>query len=105
MVDLLAIEDLHVGIPTDAGILQAVHGIDLSVAAGETVALVGESGSGKSLTSLSIVGLLPRNARRRARKLSFAGVNLLSQSPRAMEDLRGRRIGMIFQDPMTALNP
>ena len=105
MADLLTIEDLNVDISVETGTLHAVRDLSLTVRAGETLSIVGESGSGKSLTALSIMGLLPSNARRRARQVMFDGVDLNAVSARDMEDLRGRRIGMIFQDPMTALNP
>jgi oligopeptide/dipeptide ABC transporter ATP-binding protein len=105
MSELLTIENLRVDIPVEKGMLHAVRGIDLSVRAGETLSIVGESGSGKSLTALAIVGLLPRRAIRTAQRMIFDNTDLMSLSPRALEDLRGRRIGMIFQDPMTALNP
>jgi peptide/nickel transport system ATP-binding protein len=82
-----------------------VRGIDFSVAAGETLCIVGESGCGKSLTALALINLLPRAAMRDARRLAFAGKSLIGLSERAMADLRGRRIAMIFQDPTTSLNP
>ena len=105
MTDLLRVQDLRVDIPVDKGMLHAVRGIDFSVKAGETLCIVGESGSGKSLTALSVASLLPRSAIRRTTRLEFDGIDLTALSDRAMEDLRGRHIGMIFQDPMTALNP
>jgi peptide/nickel transport system ATP-binding protein len=102
---LLEVEDLSVSLPTLGGPLRAVRSIDFSVTAGETLCLVGESGCGKSLTALAVMNLLPRAARRQARRLAFAGESLTSLSERAMADLRGRRIAMIFQDPTTSLNP
>jgi peptide/nickel transport system ATP-binding protein len=102
---LLAIEDLRVEIPVKTGLLQAVRGVDLTIAPGETHGLVGESGCGKSLTALGIMGLLPRKAQRSAKTLRFADLDLLRLRERQMEDLRGDRMAMIFQEPMTSLNP
>ncbi len=84
---------------------EAVRGADLQVMPGETHGLVGESGCGKSVTALSVMGLLPPSARRTATHLRFDGQDLLPLTDRAMGRLRGDRIGMIFQEPMTALNP
>jgi peptide/nickel transport system ATP-binding protein len=102
---ILAVEGLTIDIPVAQGTLHAVRGIDFSLGRGETLGIVGESGSGKSLTALAIMGLLPKKAARGARKLTFSGIDFRSQSPRAMRRLRGERIAMIFQEPMTALNP
>jgi peptide/nickel transport system ATP-binding protein len=101
----LRIEDLSVAITTPAGRLQAVSGVSFGVDPGETLCLVGESGCGKTLTALSILGLLPANATVSARAITFRGRDLRTLDPRALADLRGDRIAMIFQDPMTALNP
>lgn len=84
---------------------RAVHGVSLTVNAGETHCLVGESGCGKSAASLAIVGLLGRGARRSARHIRFHDTDLLHLSERQMSHVRGQRIAMIFQDPMTSLNP
>ncbi|MBL8669921.1 MAG: ABC transporter ATP-binding protein [Alphaproteobacteria bacterium] len=105
MTDLLAVEDLRVDIPTHGGTLHAVRGIDLRVAAGETLCIVGESGCGKSMTALALMDLLPARATRRAARLALEGEDLLRASARRMSDLRGDRIAMIFQEPMTSLNP
>ncbi|MDB5601999.1 MAG: peptide transporter ATP-binding protein [Xanthobacteraceae bacterium] len=105
MSALLEVEGLHVDIQTQAGRLEAVRGLDLSVAPGETLSIVGESGSGKSLTALAIMGLLPPGARRKATRLRFEAQDLGALSRRALEDIRGRRLSMIFQDPSSALNP
>ncbi|WP_407050785.1 ABC transporter ATP-binding protein [Methyloraptor flagellatus] len=102
---LLDVENLTIDIPTEAGLLHAVGGVSFSLDRGETLAIVGESGSGKSLTSLAIMDLLPGRAIRRATRLSFDGIDLAATSDRQMEDLRGDRIAMIFQEPMTSLNP
>lgn len=102
---LLDVVDLRVDLPTPGGMLRAVRGIDLTVSKGETLCIVGESGCGKSLTSLTLMGLLPRSAHRRAARMQFDGMDLLSLSERALADIRGDRMAMIFQEPMTSLNP
>jgi oligopeptide/dipeptide ABC transporter ATP-binding protein len=85
--------------------LHAVRGISLSVNAGETHCLVGESGCGKSLSALSLMGLLPRGATRSADRIAFNGGDISRLSERQMAKLRGDRIAMVFQEPMTSLNP
>src|ERR1700731_1120511 len=106
MSSLLEIDDLHVEFRTDAGAVKAVDGISLSVEPGETVAIVGESGSGKSVTSLAIMGLVPQPPGHvAARRLRFDGRDLLNMPARELAKLRGNRVAMIFQDPMTSLNP
>src|SRR6218665_1215157 len=102
---MLVIEDLHIDLPAPGGRSHVVRGVDLSVEAGETLAIVGESGSGKSLTALSVLGLLPRGANRKAATFSFKGRDLASLSARQMEEVRGRQISMIFQDPTASFNP
>jgi peptide/nickel transport system ATP-binding protein len=102
---LLDVHDLHVTLPDQGRKLRAVRGVDLSVAAGETLCLVGESGCGKSMTALALMGLLPRRAERRAARLRLGLTDLGGLSDGAMSALRGRRMSMIFQEPMTALNP
>jgi oligopeptide/dipeptide ABC transporter ATP-binding protein len=93
------------GLRVRFGALEAVRGVSLAVARGETHCIVGESGCGKSVTALSIMNLLPRTGRRTAERLRFGNLDLLRLSERAMGKLRGDRIGMIFQEPMTSLNP
>ena len=105
MTAVLEVEDLTIDIPIAAGLLHPVRGISFHVDQGETLAIVGESGCGKSLTSLAVMGLLPQTADRRASKLNFHGQSLLDYSEREMSDIRGDRMSMIFQDPMTSLNP
>jgi peptide/nickel transport system ATP-binding protein len=102
---LLEISDLRVDIPLAAGMLHAVRGIDLEVRRGETVCLVGESGCGKSLTALAVMDLLPSRARRSAARLAFRGEDLLRAGGKRINALRGDRMAMVFQEPMTALNP
>ncbi|WP_048646817.1 ABC transporter ATP-binding protein [Nitratireductor soli] len=102
---LLEVRGLRISIPTDGGVLHPVRGVDLSVGRGETLAVVGESGCGKSLTAQAILGLLPRNARLEAERIAFDGMSLLGLGNRQWRQIRGRRIAMIFQDPMTAFDP
>jgi oligopeptide transport system ATP-binding protein len=102
---LLAVEDLHVRFWTRRGTVHAVNGISFDIARGETLGIVGESGCGKSVTSLAILGLLARNGRVESGQALFAGNDLLQQSDRQLRRIRGREISMIFQDPMTSLNP
>ncbi|HEY8610236.1 MAG TPA: ABC transporter ATP-binding protein [Roseomonas sp.] len=102
---LLDVRRLEVDIPVAGGTLHAVRGVSLSARRSETLCIVGESGCGKSLTSLALMGLLPASATRRAERLSFAGEDLVSASPHRLRALRGDRMAMIFQDPMTCLNP
>lgn len=102
---ILEVEDLHVHIPTATGNIHAVRGIDLQVNKGETLGIVGESGCGKSLTSLALMGLLPRGTQRTAKRLSLAGKDIRGLTERQLADIRGAELAMIFQEPMTSLNP
>lgn len=102
---LLQVRDLHVTLPDQGQRLRAVRGLDLEVAAGETLCLVGESGCGKSMTALALMRLLPRGAKLTAAQLSVSETDLTKVSERQLSALRGRKISMIFQEPMTALNP
>jgi ABC-type microcin C transport system duplicated ATPase subunit YejF len=101
---ILRIADLHVRFRTADGEVHAVKGMNLEVHAGETVAIVGESGSGKSQAMLAATGLLARNGRAEG-SVRFRGAELLGLAPRALNRYRGRNIGMIFQEPMTSLDP
>ncbi len=101
---LLDVSDLTVDFRTDDGLVQAVRGVDLVVKPGEVVAVVGESGSGKSVTAMSILGLLPGSAQIGG-SVSWNGEELLQASPTRLRQVRGGEIAMIFQDPLTALNP
>jgi oligopeptide/dipeptide ABC transporter ATP-binding protein len=106
MAALLAIEDLTVEFSADAGLFKAVDQVSLDVSSGDIVALVGESGSGKSVTALSILRLLPSPpARITTGRILFDGIDLLMLSEEDIRRVRGGRIGMIFQEPMTSLNP
>jgi peptide/nickel transport system ATP-binding protein len=103
---LIAIERLEVSFLGDGGRLNpAVTGFDLEIGKGQTVGLVGESGCGKSVTALSVLGLLPQATARVSGRVLFEGRDLLTLPRRSMQDLRGDRIAMIFQEPMTSLNP
>ena len=102
---LLSVHDLRVEFSTRRGTVYAVNGIDFEIAPGETLGIVGESGCGKSVTSLAVLGLLARNGRVSSGEAVFAGRDLLRQSDRVLRGIRGREIAMIFQDPMTSLNP
>jgi peptide/nickel transport system ATP-binding protein len=104
-VPLLEIKDLKTYFSTDDGIVKAVDGVSFSVERGQTLGIVGESGSGKSVTCLTIMGLNnPRNTISTGEAL-FNGEDLLTASPRRLREIRGNDIAMIFQDPMTSLNP
>ncbi len=102
---LLEIRGLDVGFRTSQGLVQAVNGLDLDVRAGEIVGLVGESGSGKSVTSRAIMGLLPRGTTTIGGSIRLDGDELVGLPERAYRRVRGERVAMIFQDPMTALDP
>jgi peptide/nickel transport system ATP-binding protein len=102
---LLDLRGLSVSFTTDDGIVRAVDGIDLSLARGHTLGLVGESGCGKSVTSLAIMGLLPSENAQVTGEVRFEGNDLLGIDARTLRDLRGARLAMIFQEPMTSLNP
>jgi peptide/nickel transport system ATP-binding protein len=101
---LLLLEEVSVHLPTARGNLRAVDGVNLSLAAGRTLAIVGESGSGKTMLSRAIAQLLPRNATLSGRVL-FDGQDLTTLSAEPLRRLRGRSIAFVFQDPMTSLNP
>jgi len=102
---LLDVRNLSVGFSTETGFVGVVDGVSFSLAAGETLALVGESGSGKTVTSLAVMGLLPRRTASAGGEVWMDGRDLLQATPGQMRRVRGRRIAMIFQEPMTSLNP
>ncbi len=102
---LLEIEDLHVDFPTQGGVLHAVEGVSLALDEGEVLGIVGESGSGKSVTMLAVMGLVGFPGRVRAKRMAFAGHDLLEISERARRRVIGRDVAMIFQEPTTSLNP
>ena len=103
---LLEVRDLRTWFETDRGLFRAVDGISFDVGRGRTVGLVGESGCGKSVTSLSLMGLVPSPPGQvSAQSIRFEGQDLLGLSPQARRMLRGDRMSMVFQEPMTSLNP
>jgi oligopeptide/dipeptide ABC transporter ATP-binding protein len=102
---LLSVDDLRVQFWTRRGLLHAVNGVSFDIAPGETLGIVGESGSGKSVTALALMGILPRAGKVVSGTAQFDGRNLFALSRREQREIRGRDIAMIFQDPMTSLNP
>jgi peptide/nickel transport system ATP-binding protein len=105
MAPLLAVEGLETHFPTSQGVLRAVDGVSFTIDRGEVLGLVGESGCGKSVTSLSIMRLVPPPGRIAAGRVFFEGEDLLAKDAEAMRRVRGARIAMVFQEPMTSLNP
>jgi len=102
---LLEIDELHVEFPSRGAVMHAVEGVSLSLDEGDVLGIVGESGSGKSVTMLALMGLVGFPGRVRARRLEFAGQNLLGLSDRERRRLVGKDVAMIFQEPTTSLNP
>ena len=102
---ILSIENLRIHFETFAGEVQAIRGVNLKLEKGETLALVGESGSGKSVTAKSVMKLLSNNAVVKEGSITFKGENILDKSERDMQSIRGKKIAMVFQDPMTSLDP
>ena len=102
---LLEIDSLRTWFDTLSGTVRAVDGVSFTVQAGQTLGVVGESGCGKSVTALSILRLLPTPPARHLGAIRYRGTNLLDFSEREMRQIRGNRISMIFQEPMTSLNP
>ena len=105
MSHLLEVEDLHTEFPTKNGIVKAVNGVSFHLDEGETLGVVGESGCGKSVTALSVMRLLQRPGRIVSGAIKFRGRDLTKVSESEMQEVRGSEIAMIFQDPMTSLNP
>jgi peptide/nickel transport system ATP-binding protein len=103
--NLLSVRNLSISFNNGSGWLQTLKDVSLDVKPGEVVGIVGESGCGKSLTALSILGLLPRRGCRRTGEIMFEGNDLVPLGESGMRKIRGRRIGMIFQEPMSALDP
>jgi oligopeptide/dipeptide ABC transporter ATP-binding protein len=101
---LLVVDDLTVSFPTDDGLVQAVRGVSYTLRAGEAMGIVGESGSGKSVSSMAVMGLLPKNAKISG-SVRFRGRELIGLGEDQYAKLRGNKIAMIFQDPLTSLNP
>ncbi|WP_030104164.1 ABC transporter ATP-binding protein [Actinoalloteichus caeruleus] len=102
--DLLTVDNLTVEFPTDDGVVRAVRGVSFTLRQGEVLGVVGESGSGKSVSSMAVMGLLPRSARIGG-SIRFRDTEIVGLGQRQLEKLRGNDIAMIFQDPMTSLNP
>jgi peptide/nickel transport system ATP-binding protein len=102
---LLELKDLHVSFPTEDGIVKAVDGVSISVMPGETLGVVGESGSGKSVTFLTVMGLINRKTAIVEGEVWFQGVDLLKLPNDELKKIRGSKIGMVFQDPMTSMHP
>ena len=105
MENILEVKDLHISFDTYAGQVHAIRGVNFDLKPGETLAIVGESGSGKSVTSRSIMRLLANNANVDSGEILFKGEDLVKKSEKEMQKIRGSEIAMIFQDPMTSLNP
>ncbi|WP_139343335.1 ABC transporter ATP-binding protein [Virgibacillus siamensis] len=103
---LLEVKNLHTHFFTKSGVVKAVDGVNFTVNPGETLGIVGESGSGKSITALSILGLIPSPPGKIVDgEINFKGENLFNKSAKEMRKIRGKEIAMVFQDPMTSLNP
>ena len=102
---ILEVNDLTINFKTDGGLVQAVRGVSFDLSRGETLCIVGESGSGKSVTSKAIMGILSANAIVEKGSIMFEGENLLEVSEEEFHRIRGKKIGMIFQDPLSSLNP
>ncbi|MEM7263148.1 MAG: ATP-binding cassette domain-containing protein, partial [Planctomycetota bacterium] len=106
MMPVLEVKNLRVTFDTHHGVVRAVDGVSFDVEEGETLGLVGESGSGKSVTNLAVMGLIPNPPGTvEARSIKFEGQDLTQLSEEELRRLRGHRISMVFQDPMTSLNP
>src|SRR5277367_3363816 len=104
-VPLLAIEDLSVEFRTRSGLVRALDRVGFTLKRGETLALVGESGSGKSVTAMAIMGILDDAAHATNGRITFGGLDMLAAPPRVLDEIRGREVAMIFQNPRAALNP
>ena len=106
MEKLLEVKDLHVSFHTYGGDVQAVRGVSFDLYKGETLAIVGESGSGKSVTAQTLMQLIPMPPGKiTGGQILFNGTDIVSKTEKQMESIRGKEMSMIFQDPMTSLNP
>lgn len=101
----LSLKGVTLDLPTPSGPVRILHDVSFDVSSGEIIGVVGESGSGKSMTALTVLRLLPPGARLSAGRIEFNGIDVASLSTRELRRVRGRRIGMVFQDPMTTLDP
>src|SRR5215208_6642863 len=102
---LLSVKDLAVSFATEEGVVQAVDGVSFELAAGEVLAVVGESGSGKSVTAMTLMGLTRPSNARFSGTAYYKGTELIEASEEDLRQVRGAEVAMIFQDPMTSLNP
>ena len=102
---ILDVKNLEIDFHTYAGEVKAIRNVSFHLDKGETLAIVGESGSGKSVTTKSLMGLLANNARVKGGEILFHGTDLLKKTEKEMQSVRGKDIAMIFQDPMTSLDP
>lgn len=102
---ILEVKDLHTHFYMDAGVVKAVNGVNFTLAKGQSLGVVGESGSGKSITALSVMGLIGHPGKITQGQILFENEDLLKKSPKELRKIRGNEIAMIFQDPMTSLNP
>jgi peptide/nickel transport system ATP-binding protein len=105
MTKLLSLQNVRVSFPVSGNVFDAVRGVSLTLSAGSVLALVGESGSGKTMTALSIMRLIPPPGRISSGEIFFEGQDLTTLDPEALRSIRGRRISMVFQEPMSSLNP
>lgn len=104
-MSLLSVRDLSIQFQSPKGVLEAVRGISFDLERGQTLGVVGESGCGKSITNLALMGLLSDNGQVHATKINFEGTDLLGLKEKQWQKIRGKEMAMIFQDPMSALNP
>ena len=105
MGNLLEIRNLHTNFYIHAGVVQAIRGVDIDLDKGEAIGIVGESGSGKSVTMMSVMRLLDANGKLEEGSIKFDGKELTTMSNEEIRKIRGNEVGMIFQDPITSLNP
>ena len=105
MTALLEVRDLTVRFDTEEGVVHAVNGVSFDLAAGEILAVVGESGCGKTVTAMSIPGLLPSTSAQVQGSIRLEGTELLTMTPRQLRSVRGKQVSVVFQEPMTSLNP
>ena len=105
MTALLEVRDLTVRFDTEEGVVHAVNGVSFDLAAGEILAVVGESGCGKTVTAMSIPGLLPSTSAQVQGSIRLEGTELLTMSPKQLRSVRGKQVSVVFQEPMTSLNP
>ena len=102
---VLSVRDLKVEFVTRRGALKALDGVSFDIARGEVLGVVGESGAGKSVTGAAVIGLIEPPGRITGGEIRLSGQRIDNLSPAALRDIRGKRIGMVFQDPLTSLNP